>query len=86
MIYRDCQARISTPDSYLVIGVARDGGAQDRTHTMTSHQEVAYTHIFNRDLMAVRQHDQRAGGAAPAPMELRTPEALRLGCGYTLNE
>ncbi len=53
---------------------------------MTSHQEVTYTHIFNRDLMAVCQHDQRAGGAAPATVKLRTPESLRLTGGDTLNQ
>ena len=53
---------------------------------MTSHKEVAYTHIFNRDLMAVCQHDHRAGGAAPTTMELWPPEALRLGCWDALDQ
>jgi hypothetical protein len=46
---------------------------------MPGHHEVTLTDILNRDLMAVCQHDQRAGGTAPAAVELWTPEALRLG-------
>jgi hypothetical protein len=44
------------------------------------------THILNWDLSAVCQHDQRAGGAAPTPVELWTPEALRLRRWDALNQ
>ena len=53
---------------------------------MTSHQEVAYTHILNRDLMAVCQHDHCAGDAAPSSVKLWPPEPFRLGCRDALDE